>query len=490
MNTNTSSQAIFPTHLDCFYGGAWHSPLSAKRVETRSPGTGEVLASVADAGAADVDAAVSAAKAAFASWRITAPRERGSLLRRCAQVLRDHADDLARLDAADCGNPVAEMKRDVLIAADGIEYFAGLAAETKGETIPVGHAFLNYSTREPLGVVARIVAYNHPLMFAAVKIGAPLAAGNVVIVKPSEQAPLSALRMAELFADVLPPGVLSVLPGGRECGEALTCHRDIAKVTLIGSVATGQAIAKAASAGLKPLLLELGGKNALVVYPDADLDKAVDGIVRGMNFTWAGQSCGSTSRVFLHASIHDQVLQAVAERTVLKHKPGLPTDYATTMGPLVSKAQQEKVLRYITLAKSEGARLVLGGKVPSDPALAKGYFVEPTIFADVLPSMRIAREEVFGPVLSVLKWSDEAQMLRDVNDVEYGLSASIWTRDLVTAHRAAQSIEAGYIWVNNSSQHFLGAPFGGYKLSGLGREECVEELLSFTKTKNINVKLD
>jgi betaine-aldehyde dehydrogenase len=490
MNTNTSPQAILPTHLDCFYGSAWHSPLSGKRVDTRSPGTGELLASVADASAADVDAAVSAAKTAFSSWRLTAPRERGNLLRRCAQVLRDHADDLARLDAADCGNPVAEMKRDVLIAADGIEYFAGLAAETKGETIPVGHSFLNYSTREPLGVVARIVAYNHPLMFAAVKIGAPLAAGNVVIVKPSEQAPLSALRMAELFADILPHGVLSVLPGGRECGEALTCHRDIAKVTLIGSVATGQAIAKAASTGLKPLLLELGGKNALVVYPDADLDKAADGIVRGMNFTWAGQSCGSTSRVFLHTSIHDQVLQAVAERTALRHKPGLPTDYATTMGPLVSKAQQDKVLRYIAIAKAEGARLVLGGKVPVDPALANGYFVEPTIFADVLPSMRIAREEVFGPVLSVLKWSDEVQMLRDVNDVEYGLSASIWTRDLVTAHRAAQSIEAGYIWVNNSSQHFLGAPFGGYKLSGLGREECVEELLSFTKTKNINVKLD
>ncbi len=490
MNTNTSSQAILPAHLDCFYGGAWHSPLSAKRVETRSPGTGELLASVADADAADVDAAVAAAKAAFLSWRITAPRERGNLLRCCAQVLRDNADDLARLDAADCGNPVAEMKRDVLIAADGIEYFAGLAAETKGETIPVGNAFLNYSTREPLGVVARIVAYNHPLMFAAVKIGAPLAAGNVVIVKPSEQAPLSALRMAELFGDILPPGVLSVLPGGRACGEALTCHRDIAKVTLIGSVATGQAIAKAASAGLKPLLLELGGKNALVVYPDADLDKAADGIVRGMNFTWAGQSCGSTSRVFLHASIHDQVLQVVAERTAKRHRPGLPTDYATTMGPLVSKAQQDKVLKYIAIAKSEGARLVLGGKVPADPALANGYFVEPTIFADVLPSMRIAREEVFGPVLSVLKWSDEVQMLHDVNDVEYGLSASIWTRDLVTAHRAAQSIEAGYIWVNNSSQHFLGAPFGGYKLSGLGREECVEELLSFTKTKNINVKLD
>ncbi len=228
----------------------------------------------------------------------------------------------------------------------------------------------------------------------------------------------------------------------------------------------------------------------MIVYPDADFDRTVEGAVRGMNFTWAGQSCGSTSRLFLHESVHDRVLEVVLEEIRRKHRPGLPTSMATTMGPLVSKTQFEKVLTHIEIATAEGARLVLGGGPPKDPALAKGYFVEPTVFADVRPEMRIAREEVVGPVLSVFKWTDEAQMLAAVNGVEYGLTASIWTRDLSTAHRAAQRVRAGYVWVNHCSQHFLGAPFGGYKQSGLGREECLEELLAFTQVKNVNIKLD
>lgn len=481
---------VLPKHLTCFYGGGWHGPLSGRYVETRSPSTGERLAQVADAGSQDVEAAVQAATAASEAWSRMHPRERAALLRRCADALRAHAGELALIDAMDCGNPVAEMTRDALIAADGIDYFAGLAAEIKGETIPVGEAFLNYTVREPLGVVARIVAYNHPLMFSAIKIGAPLAAGNTVIIKPSEQAPLSALRMGELLQGILPPGVLGILPGGRACGEALTLHPKVAKVTLIGSVPTGKAIARSAADQLKPVLLELGGKNALIVFPDADINKAIAGAVKGMNFSWAGQSCGSTSRVFLHESLHDRVLDGIVERVARLHKPGLPTDPLTTMGPLVSAAQHKKVLSYIDIAKGEGARLVAGGKVPVDPVLAEGFFVEPTIFADVLPSMRIAREEVFGPVLSVLKWSDEADLFAAVNDVDYGLTASIWTRDLVTAHRAARAVQAGYVWVNNTSQHFLGAPFGGYKQSGLGREECLDELLSFTQIKNVNIKLD
>jgi betaine-aldehyde dehydrogenase len=238
------------------------------------------------------------------------------------------------------------------------------------------------------------------------------------------------------------------------------------------------------------VLLELGGKNALIAYPGVDIDKLVAGAVAGMNFTWAGQSCGSTSRVFLHESIHDQVLDGMVRRVREKHKPGIPTDWSTTMGPLVSRAQFEKVMAYIESGKEDGARLVTGGKQPDDPKLAQGFFVEPTIFADVTSDMRIAREEIFGPVLSVLKWTDEDELFRQVNATEYGLTASIWTRDLVTAHRAASRVQAGYVWINNISAHFLGVPFGGYKESGVGREESVEELLEFTQIKNVNIKLD
>ena len=493
MSTNAfglDSAAVLPRQRRCFYGGAWYEPLEGRYVQTRSPSTGELLAEVAEAGAPDVQAAVAAAQAAFDDWRQRHPRDRAALLRRCAAVLREHADELALLDALDGGNPVAEMRRDAIVAAEGIEYFAGLVSEIKGETVPVGEPFLDYTLREPLGVVARIVAYNHPLMFAAMKIGAPLAAGNVVIIKPSEQAPLSALRMAELLGDILPPGVLGVLPGGRACGEALSTHPAISKVTLIGSVPTGKAIARAAADTLKQVLLELGGKNACIVCPDADLDRAIEGAVKGMNFTWAGQSCGSTSRLFLHESVHDRVLDGVIEQIRQRHRPGLPTDMATTMGPLVSRAQYEKVLSCIDIARTEGARLVLGGGPPQDAQLAGGFFIEPTVFADVRPDMRIAREEVFGPVLSVFRWRDEAQLLEAVNGVDHGLTAAIWTRDLRTAHRMAQRVQAGYVWINHCSQHFLGAPFGGYKQSGLGREECLEELLGFTQLKNVAVRLD
>jgi betaine-aldehyde dehydrogenase len=268
----------------------------------------------------------------------------------------------------------------------------------------------------------------------------------------------------------------------------MTTHPLVRKVTLIGGIPTGRTVMETAGATLKPVILELGGKNALVAYPDADIDALIAGAVRGMNFTWAGQSCGSTSRLFLHESIYDRVLAGITERVRSRHRPGIPTDPATTMGPLISEAQFNKVMKYIALGREEGARLVTGGHRPDDPALAGGWFVEPTIFADVTCDMRIAREEIFGPVLSVIRWSDEETMFEQVNALEYGLTGSIWTRDLVTAHRAAARIEAGYIWVNNVSEHFLGAPFGGYKQSGIGREECIEEMFDFSQIKNVNLR--
>ena len=342
--------------------------------------------------------------------------------------------------------------------------------------------------REPLGVVVRMNAYNHPFLFATMKIGAPLIAGNSIVIKPPEQAPLSTLRLAEIIGPLFPEGVFNVICGGRDCGEALVTHPRVAKVALIGSVPTGKAILKSAADTMKKVTLELGGKNALIAFPDADPAEVASAAVRGMNFTWCGQSCGSTSRAFLHESIYDRVLDKIVA-AVSAIKPGLPTDDATEMGCLVSKAQFDKVMGYIAAGQADGAKLVAGGKKPDDPKLANGFYIEPAIFAGVTPQMRIAKEEIFGPVLSVFKWRDENEMFEAVNAVEYGLTASIWTKDLKTAHRAAARVEVGFVWVNTVGAHFLGAPFGGYKQSGMGREESADELLEYTQIKNVNVAL-
>jgi betaine-aldehyde dehydrogenase len=477
-----------PAQRSAYYGGAWHEPASGRYVDTMSPGTGRSLGSVALCGMEDADAAVSAAKRAFVEWRATVPLERARILKALAAIVREHADELALIDAANCGNPVREMLGDARIAAAQLEFFAGLVTEMKGASIPMGPDVVNFSIREPLGVVARIIPFNHPFMFCAGKTAAPLAAGNTVVVKPPEQAPLSSLRLAELTANLLPPGVFNVLPGGREVGAALASHPDVAKVALIGSVAAGRAVMRAASETVKPVLLELGGKNALIAYPDANVDDVAAGIVAGMNFTWCGQSCGSTSRAFVHASIYDAVVAAVATR-VQAYRPGIPTDAATTMGAIVSAAQRDRVVDFIASAEREGARLICGGRAPDDPLLRNGFYIEPTVFADVTPNMRIAREEIFGPVIALLRWTHEETMLAQVNGVEYGLTCSIWTDDLSTAHRTAMAVQVGYVWINEVGKHFLGAPFGGVKQSGFGREECIEEMLAFTQEKNIHVKL-
>jgi betaine-aldehyde dehydrogenase len=485
---NITATLRLPDNRSCYYGGAWHAPLSGREAETINPGTGESLGMVADAGAADVDAAVAAAKKAFKEWRNVLPLERAKMLKEIARVLRTHAQELAMIDAADCGNPVAEMVSDAMVAAAQTEFFAGLVTEMKGSSVPMGPGAVNFSVREPRGVIGRIIPFNHPFMFCMGKSAAPIAAGNTVVVKPPEQSPLSSLRLMELIDGILPPGVLNVLPGGKECGAALAGHKDIAMVALVGSVPTGRAVMRAASETVKPVMLELGGKNALIAYGDADPDEVAGGVIGGMNFTWCGQSCGSTSRAFIHESIYDKVLERVKAR-ISHFKPGIPTDPATTMGAIVSKVQYDRVMSYIESAKQEGARLLSGGKRPDDPKLAKGFFVEPTVFADVNMGMRIAREEIFGPVLGILKWSDEAKMLEEVNMVEYGLTCSIWTNDISTAHRTAAAVEAGFIWVNEVGKHFLGVPFGGVKQSGIGREECFEEMLAFTQEKNIHIKL-
>jgi betaine-aldehyde dehydrogenase len=380
------------------------------------------------------------------------------------------------------------MLNDAAIAASQLDFFAGFVTEMKGHSVPVGTGAINFSIREPLGVVAKIIPFNHPFMFAAGKIAAPLAAGNSVIVKPPEQAPLSTLRFAELIDGLLPPGVFNVATGGREAGQALTAHRDIAMLSVIGSVATGRAAMRAAADGIRPVLLELGGKNALIAFADADPSVVADAMIAGMNFTWCGQSCGSTSRAFIHAAIYDAVLDHL-RRGCTAIRPGLPTEPETRMGAICGRGEFERILAMIETGRKDGARLLVGGGQSADPALADGFFIDPTVFVDVTPEMRIAREEIFGPVLSVLRWDDEAAMVRTVNGLDYGLTCSIWTNDLAAAHRTASAVEAGYVWVNEVGRHFPGTPFGGYKESGVGREECLEELISYTQEKNIYIRL-
>lgn len=479
---------LLPRRNDVYVGGTWQAPATGRYADTFNPASGAVLASVAEAGREDADAVVAMARKGFLEWRDVVPLERARILKEVAARLRQHGDELAMIDAANCGNPYTEMRGDATIAAAQMEFFAGLVTEMKGDTIPMGPDRVNMTAREPLGVVARILAFNHPFMFCGGKMAAPLAAGNAVIIKPPVQAPLSALKLAELVDGLFPEGVFSVLPGGTEAGAALAEHPGVAKVTLIGSVGAGKAVMRSASDTLKPVLLELGGKNALIAYPDSKPDKIADAIIAGMNFGWCGQSCGSTSRVFLHEELHDEVVSKLAEK-IARYKPGIPTDPETTMGALVSRQHFDRVMGYIDSAKSEGARAVTGGHAVTEGALANGCFIAPTIFTEVTPEMRIAREEIFGPVLAVRRWSDEAAMLEEVNSLDVGLTCAIWSRDLATAHRAANRVEAGFVWINEVGRHFLGAPFGGVKQSGIGREEGIGELLSFTHEKNIHINL-
>jgi betaine-aldehyde dehydrogenase len=482
-----ATQTVLPTRRTLYYGGAWHASVGGCETPVTSPSTGESLGNAIDASAQDVERAVAAARDGFILWRDTKPEVRANAIRKAAVILREHAEELALIEALDTGNPLSAMLYDVAISAEYMDLFAGLVTEIKGSTIPIGPASLHYTLREPLGVVARIGAFNHPLLFVAGKCAAPLAAGNSLIVKPSDTTPLTALRIAELWDGVFPAGVFNVVTGGRDAAAALATHAGVAKVGFIGSVKAGRAVMAAASGTLKVLTLELGGKNALIACPDAKPSEVAEGVVRGMNFRYVtGQSCNSTSRVYLHDDLYEATLSEIVDR-VRRIRIGLPTERDTEMGCLSSQAQYDKTLAYIKLGIEGGARLLYGGKRPSDPGLARGFFVEPTVFADVTDDMRIAREEIFGPVVSVLRWSDEDDVLERVNALDVGLTCSIWTRDLSRAHRLAARVEAGYIWINGASQHWVGVPFGGYKQSGMGREESIDELLACTQLKTVNV---
>jgi acyl-CoA reductase-like NAD-dependent aldehyde dehydrogenase len=456
-------------------------------IESHDPATLEPTGRVPAATANDVDRAVKAAAQAQLGWAKKSVWERAAVLRGLAAAIRARGAEILALEARDTGNTLAKLQADVQIAAGYLEYFAGLGSELKGETVPASAQGLHFTLREPYGVVARIVPFNHPFMFAAAHLAAPLMAGNAVVVKTPETSPLTGSLLGELCRDTLPKGLVNIVHGfGAPAGDALVRHPLVRRIGFTGSVATGLAIQRAAaSAAVKHVTLELGGKNPFIVFPDADLERVIDMAVAGMNFSWAGQSCGSTSRLLLHESIHDRVVEGVAARMAAL-RLGSPLDLASEMGPVNSARQHARVMDFINGARAEGARLVTGGRRPPGERFSQGYWVEPTLFAEVQPAMRIAREEIFGPVVCALRWRTEDEAVALANDSDYGLTAAVWTQDLPVALRMLRSLQAGTVWINMAGQHFVGTPFGGWKDSGLGGEECLEELLSYSQVKAVH----
>jgi betaine-aldehyde dehydrogenase len=463
---------------------------SGNWLDSVNPATEELIGRVPAATAADVHRAYLAAEAAQPAWAALTPTARGGYLLKVAQAMRERAEEILHLEVIDTGNTITKMKGDVLQAAKALEFFAGLGSEIKGESVPASTDNLHVSIREPYGVVGRIVPFNHPIKFASNAIAAPLMAGNTVVVKPPEQSSLSAGILAEICRDVLPPGVVNIVTGnGIPVGDAIVRHPGIKRIAFTGSVPTGMAIQRAAAeVCVKHISLELGGKNPLIVFPDMDPDKIADVAVSAMNFAWQGQSCGSASRLLVHESLYDAVLKRVVER-VAALRLGDPLDSNSQMGPMNSKLHYDRVWAMIQRGIAEKARLMTGGGRPQGRQFENGYWLAPTVFADVTPGMTIGREEIFGPVLSVFKWRDEKEVIDLANSTDYGLTASIWTNDIKTALRVAKGVRSGYIWINGASGHFYGMPFGGMKNSGLGREEGIDELLSYTEVKSIHIRL-
>ncbi|MCV7027582.1 aldehyde dehydrogenase family protein [Mycolicibacterium novocastrense] len=474
----------------------WTLPLGVATLQGQSvydvedPCTGDVLTQVPDCSSEDVDRVVATAHAAQRDWALRTPRQRGTALRALATLMRDHSEELALLDAIDGGFPLPAMRDDVTWAADVLELMADDALDLGGRTIPLS-ANLHYTLQQPYGVVARIVPFNHPVLFAGSKIAAPLMAGNAVVLKAPDQTPLSAIRLAELAREVLPEGLFGVVTGhGATAGAALVAHPLVRRIGFIGSPGTGRHIQRlAAEHGVKYVTLELGGKNPMIVMPDADLEAAAKSAVVGMNFTTtAGQSCGSTSRLLLHEAIADEVIDLVVDQ-VAAIKVGDPLVDGTDMGPVIDQAQYSKSLRAIESGRAGGASVLTGGGRAQGVG-SKGWYVAPTVLAGVAPQADVARDEIFGPVLSMLTVRDEAEAVEVANSVEFGLTAAVWTNDVSQAHRMAAGLDAGYVWINGSARHYWGLPFGGRKSSGVGSEESTEELLSYTQVKAVTVTLD
>ncbi|HEY9784023.1 MAG TPA: aldehyde dehydrogenase family protein [Candidatus Obscuribacterales bacterium] len=471
--------------------GKWVDAESGKTFETFNPATEEVLSKVQEGGKADIDKAVKAARKAYEEgpWRKMSAAERARLLYRLADEIEKRADEFAQLETLDNGKPIKESRYvDVPQTVETFRYYAGWATKLEGETTNVNSNFFNYTLREPVGVVGQIIPWNFPMLMAAWKLGPALACGNTLILKPAEQTPLTALRLGELICEVgFPEGVVNIVTGfgPNSAGEALSNHMDVDKVAFTGEDKTGREIVKASAGNLKRVSLELGGKAPNIVFKDADIDAAVKGAITGIFFN-QGQVCCAGSRLFLEKSIHDEFMSKLTER-VGKMKQGHGMDESTTIGPQVSKEQLERIMGYIEIAQKEGAKLQCGGERPSD--LPKGYFVKPTIFTQVNNEMKIAQEEVFGPVLAVIPFSSMEEVAEQANKTTYGLSGAVWTRDIKKAHKLASHIKAGTIWVNCYNAFDPAVPFGGYKMSGYGRELGKHSIELYTNIKSVWVNL-
>ena len=467
-------------------GGRWQEPASGEYFETDNPYTCEVWARIARGGTADVESAVKAARLAQSTWSALKPNERARALVRAADLIEKHAEHLATLEVRDNGKLYSEMLPQVRLAADWFRYYGGLADKIEGTVIPTGKPnMFTFTRREPLGVVALVTPWNSPLLLLTHKLAAALATGNAAIIKPSEFTSASTLEFAELFTEAgFPAGLVNVVTGfGHEAGATLVAHPGIAKVAFTGSESAGQKINEAAARSFKQVALELGGKSPNIVFADAEFEAAVIGVIAGI-FAASGQTCIAGSRLLLQRSIHDRFVERLVE-VAARARIGDPMDPGTHVGPVATRPQYEKVLQYIAIAREEGAHCVLGGKPYTGPGASGGRFISPTIFTGVHNQMRIAREEVFGPVLAVIPFESEDEAFQIANDTPYGLAAGVWTADIGRALRASERLQVGTVWINTYRVGGPSTPFGGYKRSGLGREGGIAALAEWEQTKTV-----
>ena len=467
---------------------------SEETIPTEDPARGTKLADVPVANDAAVDATVAAARNAFESeWRFSDAERRSAVLREIADLINDNSQELIKIDLVNNGSIRSVFENeDVELATSWLEYYAGLTREIKGETIDTQGKTLNFTLREPRGVVAGIIPFNHPFMFAASKIAATLATGNTLVLKPSEYTPLSLLKLGEYisYSETIPDGIVNIVAGGGETGARLSGHTDVDMVDFQGSVSTGKKVMQSASETISPVTLELGGKNPFVIFPDMNVATAVDGCLTGMRLLIQGQSCGAGTRVLVHEDIHEEFVDRLVA-AFESVKVGMPEDPNVEMGAMVSRDHYERILEYIEVGKETDAKLRTGGEPAKvDEEGASGYFIEPTVFDNVNPDSRIAQEEIFGPVVGVIPWSDYDEMIEIANGTNFGLTASVWTNNLKMAHETIRRLKAGYVWVNQHGRHYMGTPFGGFKQSGIGRLHCMQELYEHTETKNVNIHID
>jgi betaine-aldehyde dehydrogenase len=474
--------------LRLYVGGRYVDATSGESFATYNPATNELLREVEIASDADVSAAVESARRGGDEWAGLSGTARSRVLREAVRILRDRNDELAALEVADTGKPISEaLVVDIASGADCIEYFAGVAPTLRGDHIDLGGSWA-YTRREPLGVCAGIGAWNYPIQIACWKSAPALACGNAMVFKPAELTPLTAAKLAEIYTEAgLPDGVFNVVHGDARVGQALCAHPGIAKVSLTGAVTTGRTVMAQAASTLKHVTLELGGKSPLIVFDDADIDNAVSAALLA-NFYTQGEVCSNGTRVFVHERIYDEVVARLVDRTE-KLRIGDPTDPDTHIGALISPQHLAKVSGYIERGVAEGARLLCGGDRPTDPALACGNFVRPAIFADCTDDMTIVREEIFGPVMSVLRFSSEQEVIARANDTVFGLAAGVFTNDLARGHRVAAALEAGIVWINNYNLTPIEVPFGGYKQSGIGRENGLAAIEHYTQLKTVYVEM-